>query len=72
MEKIILGIDPGTNIMGYGLLKVVDGKAQMITMGVIDLRKFADGYLKQVSLTVICPTRWLSRLLSSGRMCSRC
>ena len=46
MEKIILGIDPGTNIMGYGLLKVVDGKAQMITMGVIDLRKFADGYLK--------------------------
>ena len=40
MEKIILGIDPGTNIMGYGLLKVIDGKAQMITMGVIDLRKF--------------------------------
>ena len=32
MEKIILGIDPGTNIMGYGLLKVVDGKAKMITM----------------------------------------
>ena len=54
MEKIILGIDPGTNLMGYGLLKVVDGKAQMITMGVIDLRKFPifervtgiiDGYL---------------------------
>ena len=46
MEKIILGIDPGTNLMGYGLLKVVDGKAQMITMGVIDLRKFPDAYLK--------------------------
>ena len=45
-EKIILGIDPGTNIMGYGLIKVVDGKAQMVTMGVIDLRHFADGYLK--------------------------
>ena len=45
-EKVILGIDPGTNIMGYGLIKVVDGKAQMMTMGVIDLRKFADGYLK--------------------------
>ena len=45
-EKIILGIDPGTNIMGYGLIKVTDGKAQMMTMGVIDLRKFADGYLK--------------------------
>ena len=46
MEKIILGIDPGTNIMGYGLIKVIDGKAEMLSMGVIDLRKFADGYLK--------------------------
>ena len=46
MEKIILGIDPGTNIMGYGVIKVKDGKAEMITMGVIDLRKFGDGYLK--------------------------
>ena len=46
MEKIILGIDPGTNLMGYGLLKVADGKALMMTMGVIDLRKFPDAYLK--------------------------
>ncbi|UKK49410.1 crossover junction endodeoxyribonuclease RuvC [Prevotella sp. E9-3] len=45
-EKIILGIDPGTNIMGYGVLRVVDNKAQMVTMGVIDLRKFGDAYLK--------------------------
>ena len=45
-EKIILGIDPGTNLMGYGLLKVLDGKAKMMTMGVIDLRKFPDAYLK--------------------------
>ncbi len=46
MEKIILGIDPGTNIMGYGLLKVADNKARLITMGVIDLRKFSDPYMK--------------------------
>lgn len=46
MEKIILGIDPGTNIMGYGLLKVEGQKAEMMTMGVIDLRKFPDAYLK--------------------------
>ena len=46
MEKIILGIDPGTNIMGYGLIKVVDNKAQMLTMGVIDLRKMSDAYMK--------------------------
>ena len=45
MEKVILGIDPGTNIMGYGVIKVVDNKAEMVTMGVIDLRKFSDGYL---------------------------
>ena len=45
-EKIILGIDPGTNIMGYGVLRIVDNKAQMVTMGVIDLRKFGDAYLK--------------------------
>ena len=32
--------------MGYGLLKVVDGKAQMMTMGVIDLRQASDAYMK--------------------------
>ena len=46
VEKIILGIDPGTNIMGYGLLKVMDKKPEMLALGVIDLRKFADQYLK--------------------------
>ena len=46
MEKVILGIDPGTNIMGYGVIKVSDGRAEMVTMGVIDMRKMSDGYLK--------------------------
>ena len=41
-----MGIDPGTNIMGYGILRVKDGKVRMETMGIIDLRKFGDGYLK--------------------------
>ena len=36
-EKIILGIDPGTNVMGYGVIKVQDKKASIITMGVIDI-----------------------------------
>jgi len=45
-EKIIMGIDPGTNLMGYGVLRVLNNKAEMVTMGVIDLRKFGDGYLK--------------------------
>ena len=45
-EKIILGIDPGTTIMGYGILRVVGVKPEMIAMGIIDLRKFDDHYLK--------------------------
>lgn len=45
-EKIILGIDPGTTIMGYGVLRVAGVKPEMIAMGIIDLRKFADHYLK--------------------------
>ena len=45
-EKIILGIDPGTNVMGYGVLKVEGKKAGMVAMGVIDMRKIPDGYLK--------------------------
>ena len=45
-EKIILGIDPGTTIMGYGILRVTGTKPEMVAMGVIDLRKFGDHYLK--------------------------
>lgn len=46
IEKIILGIDPGTNVMGYGVLRVVGNKAEMLTMGVIELKKYASHYLK--------------------------
>lgn len=45
-EKIILGIDPGTNVMGYGVIKVIGNKASLISMGVIDLRKMRDPYLR--------------------------
>ena len=45
-EKIVLGVDPGTNVMGYGLLSVMGNKASMIAMGVIDLRKMHDPYLR--------------------------
>ena len=46
VEKVILGIDPGTNLMGYGVLKVVGTKVELVTSGVIDLRKVGDVYLK--------------------------
>ena len=45
-EKIILGIDPGTNVMGYGVIRVVQKKAEMVSMGVIDMRKESDPYLR--------------------------
>ncbi len=45
-EKIILGIDPGTNLMGYGVLRVTDNKTEALALGVIDLRKASDRYLK--------------------------
>ena len=45
-EKILLGIDPGTNVMGYGVLRVHGNKAELIVMGVIDMRKEKDVYLR--------------------------
>lgn len=41
-----MGIDPGTNLMGYGVLRVEGQRAEAVALGVIDLRKYADGYLK--------------------------
>jgi crossover junction endodeoxyribonuclease RuvC len=46
MSKVIIGIDPGTNVMGYGILRV-DGKTpQLEAMGVIKLSKFESHYLR--------------------------
>ena len=45
-EKIILGIDPGTNVMGYGVIRVIGNKAELVVMGVIDMRKEKDPYLR--------------------------
>ena len=45
-EKIILGIDPGTNVMGYGVIRVMDNRAELVVMGVVDMRKESDPYLR--------------------------
>ena len=45
-DKVILGIDPGTNLMGYGVLHIIDSKPHVVTLGVIDLRKYENHYLK--------------------------
>ncbi|MGN1256521.1 MAG: crossover junction endodeoxyribonuclease RuvC [Bacteroidaceae bacterium] len=43
---VILGIDPGTNIMGYSVLQVAGRQAKVLAIGVIDLRKTSDAYAK--------------------------
>ncbi len=45
-ERIILGIDPGTTVMGYGVIRVVNRKAELVVMGVIELSKYSNHYLK--------------------------
>lgn len=45
-EKIILGIDPGTAIMGFGIIKVVGNTMTFIQMNELDMRKLKDPYTK--------------------------
>jgi len=45
-ERIILGIDPGTNIMGYGLISVEGKQMKLLTMGVLKLSKYPGHALK--------------------------
>ncbi len=45
-DKIILGIDPGTQIMGYGIIGIVNNQPNIIVMGTVNLKKVTDPYLK--------------------------
>lgn len=45
-DKIILGIDPGTNIMGYGLIHIKGSKMELLVMGVLRLEKVENHALK--------------------------
>lgn len=45
-EKIILGIDPGTTIMGFGLIKVVNKSMELMWMDELILKKYNDHYTK--------------------------
>lgn len=51
-RRTILGIDPGTNLLGFGIVCIdADGKPNFVNMGVLDLRKIKSPYDK---LAVIC------------------
>lgn len=43
-----MGIDPGTNFMGYAILKTTgkNCKPELVVSGVVDMKKMTDPYLK--------------------------
>jgi len=45
-ERIILGIDPGTSVMGYGIVKEVKSSVELICLGVVKLQHLEDHPLK--------------------------
>jgi crossover junction endodeoxyribonuclease RuvC len=45
-DRIILGIDPGTTIMGFGLIKVVEKKMFFLQLNELILKKYDDHYLR--------------------------
>ena len=79
-DRIILGIDPGTIVMGYGVLKIEGNKPKLEAMGVLQLNKYEDHYLrlKKIFERVlalidrIILTNWQSRRRSLERMCRVC
>jgi len=49
-----MGIDPGTTILGYGIIKAEGQKVTMVTMGVLRLEKIEDHHLKLEKIFVRC------------------
>ena len=49
-DRIILGIDPGTNILGFGVISVDSKGPHYVTMGVFDLRKISDPFEKLANI----------------------
>ncbi|RZL30238.1 MAG: crossover junction endodeoxyribonuclease RuvC [Pedobacter sp.] len=45
-ERVILGIDPGTAIMGYGVILEKGSKMELITMGIVRMDHLDDHFLK--------------------------
>ncbi|MDR1646121.1 MAG: crossover junction endodeoxyribonuclease RuvC [Tannerellaceae bacterium] len=45
-DRIILGIDPGTIVMGYGIIRITGNKPAVEALGVLQLDKYEDHYLR--------------------------
>ncbi len=46
IEKIILGIDPGTRILGYSVIEIVDNKPRVMVLDVLYLKQISDFNLR--------------------------
>lgn len=75
-----MGIDPGTNVMGYGVLGVNGKKVEVVVMGVIQLSKFESHYkrlhriFERVTGLVeqYLPDELAIEAPFSGKTCSQC
>lgn len=45
-DRVIMGIDPGTNVLGYGLLGIRGKQPCPLVMGVVQLNRFDNHYLR--------------------------
>ena len=45
-SRIILGIDPGTTIMGFGLIEIMNKKMNLLELNELKLTKISDHYLR--------------------------
>lgn len=45
-DRVVLGIDPGTTIMGYGIIHIQGTKMKLLSMGVLQLNKIDDHPMK--------------------------
>ena len=46
VERVIMGIDPGTTVMGYGIIRVSGNVAKLVVLGTLALYKYDDHYTK--------------------------
>lgn len=79
-ERVIMGIDPGTNVMGYGVLGINGKKPEVVVLGVLELSKFESHYMRlhriYERVTGLC-TQYLPDEVALeapffGKTCSRC
>jgi crossover junction endodeoxyribonuclease ruvC len=46
VERIILGVDPGTTIMGFGLIGIEKDQMKLLQLNELQLSKYSNHYLK--------------------------